>query len=300
MRPSQPSSRALADLVADGGQRAAAGPAVRGELDHPQLLSRLELARHGGAQPVGVALGGDGVLAGRVDEVLHRRGHPQAARLGGVHEQAAGALLQHLLGLQRVVQHRGDARVLAGRRELLVGDELGLQDQPGGGVDRLHLVEERDDGALGERHHAHGPYPDRLAGGRHPLHDPLQRARPQVERALVGPQLAVAHVERLVVHEQAHELGVGDVHHRLARLREAVPGLGVGQRPQLVERVEVGAGQAVRLALVQVPADADVAVGQGEDRLGLGQEIKVQPGFPDVPGVDGVGPFTDHGGASRN
>jgi hypothetical protein len=31
----------------------------------------------------------------------------------------------------------------------------------------------------------------------------------------------------------------------------------------------------------------------------LSQEIQVQPGLPDVPGVDGIGPFTDHGGASR-
>ena len=40
-------------------------------------------------------------------------------------------LLEHLLGLQRVVQHRRDPRVLARRRQLLVGDQLGLQDQPG-------------------------------------------------------------------------------------------------------------------------------------------------------------------------
>lgn len=121
-----------ADLVAHRGQRTVAGPAVRGQLDDAQLLPRLELAGHRGTQPVRVPLGGDGVLARRLDEVLHRRGHPQVAGLGPVHEQAAGALLQQLLGLERVVQHRGDAGVLAGRRELLVRHQLGLEDQPGG------------------------------------------------------------------------------------------------------------------------------------------------------------------------
>ena len=87
-------------------------------------------------------------------------------------------------------------------------------------------------------------------------------------------QLAVADVERLVVDEQADELAVGDVDDRLARLRVAVAGLRVGQRPQLVEGVQVGAGQAVRLALVEVAAQPDVAVGEREDRLGLGEHVE--------------------------
>jgi hypothetical protein len=42
---------------------------------------------------------------------------------------------------------------------------------------------------------------------------------------------AVADIERLVVDEQPDDLAVRDVHHRLARLRIAVAGFGVGQRP---------------------------------------------------------------------
>jgi hypothetical protein len=246
-----------------------------------------------------MSLGGHRVLAGRVDEVLHRGGHAQITGLGPVHQQAAGALLEHLLGLQRVVQHCRDPRVLAGRRQLLVGHELGLQDQPGGVVHRLDLVEERDDSPLGERDEAYGPEADRLPGRRHPLRRAFERSGPQVEDAFVGPQLAVPDVERLVVHQQAHQLGVRDVDHRLPGLREAVPGLGVGQRAQLVERVQVRAGQTVRLPLVQVSPDAYVTVGEREDRLGLRQHVQVEPGLPDVPRVDGKCPFTDHGGASR-
>ena len=101
-------------------------------------------------------------------------------------------------------------------------------------------------------------------------------------------QLAVAQVERLVVDQQPDEFAVGDVDDRLAGLRVAVAGLGVGQRPRLVEGVQVGAGQPVRLTLVQVAARADVPVGQGEDRLALGELGQVQADLADVPRLDRV------------
>ena len=93
------------------------------------------------------------------------------------------------------------------------------------------------------------------AGDRHSTRAP-QHAGAEVEHALVREQLAVADVEGLVVDEQADDLAVGHVHDRLARLRVAVAGLGVRQRPQLVERVQVRAGQAERLAFVEVRAQA--------------------------------------------
>jgi carbonic anhydrase len=43
------------------------------------------------------------------------------------------------------------------------------------------------------------------------------------------------------------------------------------------------ARQAMRLALVQVGPPAHVTVGQREHRLGLGQQVQVQVGFPEVP-----------------
>ena len=82
-------------------------------------------------------------------------------------------------------------------------------------------------------------------------------------------QTAVADVERLVVDEQADDLAVGHVHDRLARLRIAETGLGVRKRPQLIERVQIGAGDAVRLAFVEVRPQTDVPVGEREHRLGL-------------------------------
>src|SRR5271168_2904227 len=53
---------------------------------------------------------------------------------------------------------------------------------------------------------------------------------------------------------------------RLPAVGVPVAGLGVGQRPDLVHGVEVGAGQPVRVPLVQVAAQPDVPVGQREDR----------------------------------
>src|SRR5256885_8628989 len=55
----------------------------------------------------------------------------------------------------------------------------------------------------------------------------------------------------------------------LPGLRQAVRRLGIGQRPYLIEPVEVRPRQGVRFALVQVPAPAEVAVRQREHRFRL-------------------------------
>ena len=48
-------------------------------------------------------------------------------------------------------------------------------------------------------------------GGRDPLDAAAQDPGAEVEHPLVAAQLAVAHVERLVVDEQPDQLAVGDV-----------------------------------------------------------------------------------------
>ena len=106
---------------------------------------------------------------------------------------------------------------------------------------------------------------------------PAQRSVAQIEHPLVRLERAVADVERLVVDEQADELAVGDIDDGLPGLGVAVSGLGVRQRAQLVEGVQVGAGQPVRLPLVEVAAQPDVPVGQGENGLALREQVQVQP-----------------------
>ena len=80
--------------------------------------------------------------------------------------------------------------------------------------------------------------------------------------------------KELVVDDQAQELAVGDVDDRLSGFRISVAGLGVRERPGLVEAGEVGAGEPRGLALVEVSPQPEMAVGEREHRLGLGEQIR--------------------------
>ena len=111
---------------------------------------------------------------------------------------------------------RGSPSTAAGQR--LVGDQLRLDDEPCRLVERLDLVEDRGDRPVHERDQPHRGRCGR-PGRPATTHSTSRRSTPaaQVEHALVAAQLAVADVERLVVDEQADDLAVGDVDHRLAR-----------------------------------------------------------------------------------
>ncbi len=86
------------------------------------------------------------------------------------------------------------------------------------------------------------------------MHAAGQRPGAQVEDPFVGDQFAIPDVERLVADQQAKDLAVGDVDNGLAGLRISITGLGVRQRPDFVERVQVGARQSEGFALVEVAA----------------------------------------------
>ena len=126
----------------------------------------------------------------------------------------------------------------------------------------------------------------------------LEDARPGSRGCARAPRAAVADVERLVVDQQPHDLAVGHVDHRLAGLGVAVTGLGVGQRPRLVEAVDVGARHAVGSPSSRLPRMRDVAVGQGEQGFRLGQQVEPQLGLAQRPGLDGELGVVDHGEAS--
>ena len=108
-------------------------------------------------------------------------------------------------------------------------------------------------------------------GRRHPLKLASQDAG--LRRSSMRSWLrtfAIADVEGLVFHQHPDELSVGHVDDRLPGLGEAVARLCVGQRPHLVpEAAQVGARQARRLALIEVPAQPYVSIAQREDRLRL-------------------------------
>src|SRR6185312_13017023 len=70
--------------------------------------------------------------------------------------------------------------------------------------------------------------------------------------------------------------------------------------PDLVQAVEVGAHQAGGLALVEVAAHPDVAVGQREDRLGLGEHVEVQRRLAERPRIDREVGVVDHRSSLRS
>ncbi len=285
-------------MVPQGGHRAQRRPAVGHELHDPQPLPGLEGGGHRDPAHVGFALRlhVDVPAAGRaLHHVVHARRHPDAAGLGGVEEDDPPPLGGMDVGAEGGLDAGLRPRVARPDGDRLVGHQLGLHHHPGRPVDRLDRVADGRHRPLGERHQPDRRHPHRLARGRDPLDVPGERACPQVERPLVGPDLAVADVERLVVDQQAQDLAVGDVDHRLPRLRVAVAGLGVGQGAQLVDAVEVGAGDPEGLALVEVAPQAHVAVGQGEHRLALAEEVEAQLRLPYAPRLDDVGGLADHG-----
>src|SRR5690606_23234388 len=66
---------------------------------------------------------------------------------------------------------------------------------------------------------------------------------------------------------------------------EPEPALAVHERVGLVQAVEVGAAEHARLALVEVAAQPEVAVGEREDRLGLRQQVRAQARLAHAPGL---------------
>ena len=282
-------------LVADRRERAPARPAVREELDDAQARSLLEIGRDGDAADVRAGLGGDVRAIRTVHDVIDGRPHPELTPLRRVQQNGAGAAVEGPLGLERRLEDGRRARVGRGHRGARrVREQLGLHDHPERSVDRLDLVEDRSDRALGERHEARGADAYAIARRRRPFRPPREGSRAQVEHALVREQLPVADVERLVVDEQADDLRVRDVDDRLARLRIAVARLGDRQRSKLVERVQVRAGQAVRLALVEVAAQPDVPVREREDRLRLREDAEIELGLPQRPRLDRERRVRDH------
>ncbi len=272
-------------------------PAVADVLGDVQLLAQRDLGRDQRPAHVGVGLAVDGHPGRALDLVQHPGRDPQPADPGAVHQDGAALAVivgDELLADQRGLQGGGRAWVAAAVRHLLVGHQLGLGHQPDLALDRFHRVGDGGDGPLGQRHHPGRGDPDPRTRGRGPVRVPGQRACPQVEHAIVRVQRAVADVERLIVDQQPDQLAVGDVDGRLTRLGVAVARLGVRQRALLEERVQVRAGQAVRLSLVQVAAQPDVPVGEGKDRLALGEQIHVEPGLLQTPRLNPVCALLDH------
>ena len=96
-------------------------------------------------------------------------------------------------------------------------------------------------------------------------------------------ELSEANVKGLVVNEEADEFAIDTIDDRLSRFGIGVSSLGIGHRTQLVEGVQIGTRQAVRLPLIEVASQTDVSVGEGENGLGLSQGVQVKSHLADTP-----------------
>ncbi len=228
--PGRPPGRRRPGRAAPGRVRSQR-PAVGHQLDEPEALPRLEdVGDHerGPSRPTSPSRSVAAVVPSTTWSMAAAR--PQAAPPGPVDEDRNLAVEHVLLGPQRRLEHRGDARVPARWRA---------------------APRWRPARTARRRWPARRPAPPRRGWPtmarwvnetsrvevtrtvRRPASStPPARQRPgaQVEHAIVREQVAVADVEGLVVDEQPHQLAVGDVDHRLARLGGAVLRLGVGQR----------------------------------------------------------------------
>ena len=114
----------------------------------------------------------------------------------------------------------------------------------------------------------------------------FEDAGAEVDAALVLVEVGAGEQQRLVVDVQLHQLGVGHVDDGLARLGEPERVLGVLDRPGLVEAVEVRA-VAVRLAaLLRVRPHPEVAVAEGEERLGQAEVVVAVLALDEPPRLD--------------
>ena len=134
--------------------------------------------------------------------------------------------------------------------------------------------------------HPRGPDAHPLAGRRAPHEVPFEDAGAEVDAALVFVEVGAGEQQRLVVDVQLHQLGVGHVDDRLAGLGEPEGVLGVLDVPGLVEAVEVRA-VAVRLAaLLRVGPHPEVAVAEGEERLGQAEVVVAELALDEPPRLD--------------
>ena len=257
-------------------------------------LAGAELERVGAVDPRAVlALGRRLVRSGDLEDVVGEAEHRQLGPLHPMTEADAIVLGEVPDRTQHLAPEGGHLTGVVGLAQVaLVGHQL-RRELDGHGVgglraERLDLVLEARQVRDGERDQPAGPDRHPPARGRLPHDLAADEATAEVEDPVVLDELARAHVEDLAVDGERDHLAVGDVQHGLVVEGETVGGLGIDDRARLVEAVEVGPPLEGGRTLLEVAAQTEVAVGQREDGLALGQRIEVEVGLADVPTLDRV------------
>src|SRR5262249_60919697 len=97
-----------------------------------------------------------------------------------------------------------------------------------------------------------------------------------------------AEVERFIIQVQPDDLAVRGVHDGLAGGGEAEGAFAIGDGPGLVEAVDEGAVTVGRLALAECSAHPEVSIGDGENGLPLGKELRGERPLYQTPFFDRV------------
>ena len=196
-----------------------------------------------------------------------------------------GPRTQHTVGehsrTSRVVTARTDASFIERCRVLAV-QHLGGDDDGRLGVD-LDLHRDDAEVTVLERDHARTAHCHVLAAGRRPDELAAQDTVTHVERTLVRHDARRRKVQRLIVHVQLHDGDVRNVHDRLTGPREAEGLLRMDDRPRLMETVQERPRLHRRTRLLEEPTDADEAVRETEDRLGVAHPLLGEATLDDAP-----------------
>ena len=280
---SWPSSMARSSVRWQRSASSSAGHAGRrvvgDELDDAQRLAGLQPPADDRLGLVGADRRLDRERRRAVDEVAVGAGHRHPAVGAAVAQRDLAVLLggqarhqhavverAHLARVDAVPERRRGDVVLV--LAVLAVEELRRHDDRRVALEQRDLEREHGEVAVGQADEPLRAHPHPLAGRRAPHQVPRQRAVAEVEHPLVGLDVGAGQQQRLVVDVQLHQLGVGHVDDRLARLGEPERLLGVVDVPRLVEPVEERAVAVGVAPLLRVGPHADVPVGDGEERLG--------------------------------
>ena len=163
-------------------------------------------------------------------------------------------------------------------------DDLRRDHDGSGVVDERDLVRGGQHVARFQRHQSPGANSHVLAGRCRPQQIPSQRPVSHVERPFVLGHPGDRQKERLVVHVELEDRGIGHVDDRLSGAGEPVRIFGVNDRPRLVEAVHERSRRPAWSALLEGPASAEVSVGQREEGLCSVDVIDRESALGDAPG----------------
>ena len=288
-RPVQGPSTARYQLRGRRGARGVIGDEL---VDHPPLVLG--------------AVDRFAVIASGFNPVIDPAGqvHPAVARPVSKQDAplATGVFLRHH---DLVAEALALARILHARLIRPVAEHVRSDHHRRLGIEHGDGIGDGGHVALGE-----GDQPPRfdqhpLAGSGLPENLAIEGARLHVEGTFVDLQAGGGQKKRFVVDVETHRLGIGDVDHSLAGLGKAEGVFPVDNGPGFVKTVDEGAVLERRARLLEIAAHPQVAVADGENRLGLGEKTGVEGGLDDLPVVEGIdvlrrvqGLVTDHSGRS--